>query len=727
MATHVRRAVGGRRRGVGVADQRFLSDDGTWVAAPCYTFPLDGEHGGAVRLKARAVADKARMRLVPRGGGWGLFGLRAVPADATTVVLTEGEFDAMAVTQATGLPAVSAPNGARSLPVDVLPLLERFDRIILWMDADDAGREGAQLFARKLGLRRCRLVPSLPGGVKDANDALRAGADLAAAIDAAEALPHEGLLTFASLREDVRAELSGVAGVRGMPSVWLPRLDDVLGGLRRGEMSVVTGHTGVGKTTLLAQLSLDYAVQGMPTLWGSFEIANQRLAATLLRQYTALTTRLPLADLYDRYDDLADAFEGLPMHFLNYHGATDVDAVIDAMDHAAYVHDVGHVLLDNLQFLTSSSNGGGGGGGNGGGGGGTRWDTYEAMDRAIHKFRRFATDRNVHVTLVVHPRKENDDEPIALASVFGSAKATQEADNVYALQRGSADGGPGAGGTGGSGYGGGNSGGGSGGGDVGSGGGGGGGAPGGVRRRSSYVQVFKNRYAGTLGKVSLRFDPEGKYYYPAGAARRVADYSAALPVVAAVAALPPTATTTAPTTVTATTAAATTPAAIPGRVPVPVAARSSAATTATAAAAVAPVGTDTEEKAPPAGAAKSRRGRAKRSPAATAPAATATADTPIASGAAPAALVEPQPSTRRRGRSRTTAPPDPSVVGAAPPAAPAAPASALASAATAAAATPPQTPRARVVAPLRQRPPPVLPPAPTEAEARLGFWVRRWG
>ncbi|GAB0492116.1 hypothetical protein MMPV_003375 [Pyropia vietnamensis] len=737
--------------GVGVADYQFLTDGGTWKAAPCFTFPLDvadaGE-GSVVRLKARAIDNKASMRLVPRGGAWGLFGLRTVPADATSVVLTEGEFDAMAVYQATGLPAVSAPNGARSLPVDVLPLLERFDRIILWMDADDAGREGAQLFARKLGLRRCRLVSSLPGGVKDANDALRAGVDLAAAIDAAETVPHEGLLTFASLREDVRAELSGTAGVRGLPSVWLPRLDEVLGGHRRGEMSVVTGHTGVGKTTFLAQLSLDYAVQGMPTLWGSFEIANSRLAATLLRQYVALTTRLPLADLSARYDDLADAFESLPMHFLNYHGATDVDAIIDAMDHAVYVHDVGHVLLDNLQFLTSSG-GRAGGGGNGGGGGGTRWDTYEAMDRAIHKFRRFATDRNVHVTLVVHPRKENDDEPIALASVFGSAKATQEADNVYALQRGQTDR-PAVGNST------------SGGGD---GIGGGGGAPDGVRRRSCYVQVFKNRYGGTLGKVSLRFDPHGKSYYPIGAARRVVDPSAPPPAVMAVAALPPT--------VAETTPAA---AAVPAALPVTVVTQRSAATMAAATAAAAPVAPGSVAQGAHATAAATAKGRrAKGRHAKRPPPPAGEADT-AASRAASTAPAVPRPPTRRLARAWAAAAPDPSCSSASP--SPVVPAVALASAAdtadstgaalggmdaaldgpdaaldgpdaaldgpdavtsfptdtaspgpaavAAAAATTARMPRARVVRPLRERPPPALPAGPTEAEARLGFWVRRW-
>ena len=71
------------------------------------------------------------------GGDWGLFGLHAVPADAAELVITEGEYDAMAVYQATGRAAVSLPNGAASLPPAVLPLLERFKRIFLWCDGDE--------------------------------------------------------------------------------------------------------------------------------------------------------------------------------------------------------------------------------------------------------------------------------------------------------------------------------------------------------------------------------------------------------------------------------------------------------------------------------------------------------------------------------------------------------------------------------------------------------------
>ena len=100
----------------------------------------------------------------------------------------------MAVYQATGLPAVSLPNGCSSLPVDVLPMLERFSSIYLWMDDDKPGREGAERFAKKLGVKRTLLVrplgrdgKSIPGA-KDANDALRNGLDLRAMIRQAEKL-----------------------------------------------------------------------------------------------------------------------------------------------------------------------------------------------------------------------------------------------------------------------------------------------------------------------------------------------------------------------------------------------------------------------------------------------------------------------------------------------------------------------------------------------------------
>ena len=52
-----------------------------------------------------------------------------------------------------------------------------------------------------------------------------------------------------------------------------------------GEFSLVTGATGSGKTTFLSQLSLDFLQQGIPTLWGSFEIQNEIFLETMVKQH----------------------------------------------------------------------------------------------------------------------------------------------------------------------------------------------------------------------------------------------------------------------------------------------------------------------------------------------------------------------------------------------------------------------------------------------------------
>lgn len=62
-------------------------------------------------------------------------------------------------------------------------------------------------------------------------------------------------------------------------------------------------------------------------------------------------------------------------------------------------------------------------------------DRWELQDDAVAELRAFATNHDVHITLVVHPRKDPGDQ-LDINSVFGSAKVTQEADNVIILQKG---------------------------------------------------------------------------------------------------------------------------------------------------------------------------------------------------------------------------------------------------------------------------------------------------
>ena len=204
------------------------------------------------RIKARALHNKSWQRLDPPGGGWGLFGWHTIPHDAKEIIITEGEYDAMAVYQATKRPCVSLPNGCRSLPVDILPMLEQFDIIYLWMDNDGPGQEGAEAFAKKLGLGRVLLVQ--PTGVdapKDANEALLKGLDLQRFLDEAKVVPHERILNFADLRSQVLHEIYHPEKYAGVKATSLPKFTGIIKGFRRGEVTVITGPTGSGKVSVI--------------------------------------------------------------------------------------------------------------------------------------------------------------------------------------------------------------------------------------------------------------------------------------------------------------------------------------------------------------------------------------------------------------------------------------------------------------------------------------------
>lgn len=198
--------------GVGAKSHLFYNDGG--LERLTMAFPQDepdssGEGWQTVRVKLRSLAEKRLMLLEPARGKLGFFGWRTVSSDTEEIVLTEGEFDAMSVYQATGIPTLSLPNGANGLREDLIGLLDRFDRIILWTDNDEAGRKGREKLVQKLGRRRCLVV--LPrdefDDLKDANAAVLAGVDLSDYIQRARPLPHAGVMKLADIEPEILHEI----------------------------------------------------------------------------------------------------------------------------------------------------------------------------------------------------------------------------------------------------------------------------------------------------------------------------------------------------------------------------------------------------------------------------------------------------------------------------------------------------------------------------------------
>ena len=396
-----------------------------------------------VSLKKYFVGEEQPI-IVKNSDDVHLFGWQNIEPEQNEVVLTSNEFDSLAVTQATRMPSLALPFGASALPPEILPFLEQFDKIYLWFRNEYQAKENLHKFAAKLSLSRCYLVSSNETNGGALNALNNCGSELVESlIRESRSMAHDHIVTFNELSNELYSELVHAEQNAGVPFTRFPVLNEYLKGHRRGELTIFTGPTGSGKTTFLSELSLDLCMQGVNTLWGSFEIKNVRLLNIMMHQYSGFA----LEKNMEKFPEWSEQFESLPLYFMNYYGAQDLKQVLQTIEYAIYTYDIEHIVIDNLQFMTTVSNG---------------EDRFQLMDRAISSFRRCASDNNVHITIVVHPRKENEGNLLQTASIYGSAKASQEADNVLILQTSD----------------------------------------------NLSMQVSKNRFSGSIGTIPLSFHPE---------------------------------------------------------------------------------------------------------------------------------------------------------------------------------------------------------------------------
>jgi twinkle protein len=167
---------------------------------------------------------------------------------------------------------------------------------------------------------------------------------LMSALKNAKPFVNKQIVTFQQLREEVYSELCNANQVAGVKWQRFPKLTQTLKGHRPGELTVFTGVTGAGKTTLISELSLDLCQQGVATLWGSFEIRNVRLAKMMLKQFSGLNLERHLK----QYGYWANQFQQLPLYFMGFYGAADISSVLEVSFFPSLPPSLHSLLLDWL-------------------------------------------------------------------------------------------------------------------------------------------------------------------------------------------------------------------------------------------------------------------------------------------------------------------------------------------------------------------------------------------
>ena len=383
------------------------SEKGEEVAFPYY------QNGELINVKYRNIKEK-KFRAI-KDAELILFNRDNIEKESLTIC--EGEFDCMALHQY-GIEAVSVPGGAGNSQwvESEWEYLETFSSVYICFDGDSAGQQGARDLSIKLGEWRCKLV-TLP--LKDANECLMKGtttAEMAECFNNAEDFKPDTLVTPMFFIERVQELFRQGPGLFGVKTPW-EKLNSILKGWRDGELTVWSGQNGSGKSTILNQVFIDLAGNGVKSCIYSGEMPPERYLRWAIIQYQGNERPSP--------ERITDTLKWLSsrVYILNMTSGIDPDKLISDFEYASKRYGVKHFIIDSLMKIRFKAQ-----------------DEYKQQQDFTNQLCGFVKKHGVHVHLVAHPRKtESDDDVMGKVDIKGSSHITDLADNVIVLHRLSED------------------------------------------------------------------------------------------------------------------------------------------------------------------------------------------------------------------------------------------------------------------------------------------------
>jgi len=289
----------------------------------------------------------------------GLYGQHLWRDGGKRVVITEGEIDAMSVSQVQGnkWPVVSLPSGAqaakKALSREIQWLLG-FEEIVLMFDADEAGQDAIKECVGLFPAGRCKIAKI--DGYKDANEALldRKGDKIVDAIFGAKVYRPDGIVTIADVKSAAMTSTK-----MGLP--WFAKhLNHELYGRRIHEIIGIGAGTGVGKTELIAkQIHFDLTALNEPV--GVFLLEQQpedtvrRLASTHAGKQFHVPNRDEENPLWTT-EELAEAIGAIEHHKLFLYdsfGATDWEVIKTTIRFLSHSEGVQLFYIDHLTALAA--------------------------------------------------------------------------------------------------------------------------------------------------------------------------------------------------------------------------------------------------------------------------------------------------------------------------------------------------------------------------------------
>ena len=349
------------------------------------------------------------------------------------LIITEGEVDALTCMEAGYSNVISVPDGASDKKLlwveDLEDELKQFKRIVLLTDGDSVGIAMRNELARRLGRHRCWRV-DWPEGCKDPNDMLVGyGAEkFKEFVDGAEPWPLKALHETRSYVNDAFALLNG--DVKTGVSTGINALD-LNYRVRAGELNIISGAPGVGKSEFLDQICLNLAaMEDWRFAVCSFENPVDEHINKLAAKYVGKPAWDVRSGEKMNHNEWSEAVSFIGKHYYWIRSEDEAPTVEWCLENATacvqrYPNVRGLILDPYNEFEHRRPSG---------------WTETEYVSQMLASLKRWAAANECAIFLVAHPAKlrRNQDgtfpvpEPYDIA---GSANFYNKADNILIVER----------------------------------------------------------------------------------------------------------------------------------------------------------------------------------------------------------------------------------------------------------------------------------------------------
>lgn len=358
---------------------------------------------------------------------WGMWNIDK----SKPLVITEGQPDAMVVWQCGYENVVSVPNGANNLLwIDhCWEWLQGISEFIVFADNDTKGLEMANKI--KSRLKNVKIVQAQR---KDPNEVLfyEGPEEVKKIIDSAINEMPIGLLDLAHVEYKTAMEQveSGI-------ETGFYEYDSHVEDWKLGELTVMFGRNGEGKTTFISQIISHSIEKDVKTFLYSGEMSEMKIQDWLYRQMIG-NNKENLRTIITKYKDkiepkpevikkIKEWHEGrLYLYDRNEREITgDLNKFFDVMELAAKRYGVRLFVIDNLMSILEEN----------------ADSLYSDQANFVQRCKNFAINNNVHIVLLAHPNKEKEEIAksnkgnLEKTDISGSNNIPNKADNIISVER----------------------------------------------------------------------------------------------------------------------------------------------------------------------------------------------------------------------------------------------------------------------------------------------------